>query len=68
LSSEYEGEQLNTIAAMRRVLASEGLSFSDVAIVIGNAEGAIEERKYSDSNAEIIFAKGIERGAEKARA
>jgi hypothetical protein len=68
LSSDYEGEQLNTIAAMRRVLASEGLSFSDVAIVIENAEGAIEERKYSDSDAEIIFAKGMKCGAEKARA
>jgi hypothetical protein len=68
LSSDFEAEQLATIGALKRVLAREGLGFSDVAIVIENAEGMIEERKYSDSDAEIIFAKGMERGAEKARA
>jgi hypothetical protein len=68
LGSEFEGEQLATIRAMKRLFASEKLGFSDVAIVIENAEGMIEERKYSDSDAEIIFARGMERGAEKARA
>ena len=36
--------------------------------MIENANGEIEEKKYSDSDAEIIFTKGVEKGrAEEAR-
>jgi hypothetical protein len=58
LASDFEGEQLNTVAAMKRLFASEGLSFSDIATVIENANGEIEELKYSDADAEIIFKRG----------
>jgi hypothetical protein len=68
LGSEFEGEQIATVAAMKRLFAIEGLSFSDVAIVIENAEGVIEERKYSDTDTDIIFNRGVKRGAEQARA
>jgi hypothetical protein len=45
-----------------------GLSFNDIAVVIENHNGEIEERKYSDSDAEAIFARGVDKGrAEEAR-
>ena len=62
LGSDIDGEVQGAVNAMKRLLASEGLSFSDIAIVIENANGEIEERKYSDADAEIIFAKGVEKG------
>ncbi len=50
---------------MKQQLAGEGLTFNDIAVVIENANGEIEERKYSDADAEIIFAKGVEKGREE---
>jgi hypothetical protein len=47
---------------MKRLLKAEGLSFPDIAIVIANCDGAIEERKYSAADCEIIFARGVEKG------
>jgi hypothetical protein len=47
---------------MNQLLATEALSFNDIAIVIENCNGEIEERKYSDVDAEIIFARGVEKG------
>jgi hypothetical protein len=68
LSSDYAGEVLSAVAAMKRLFASEGLAFHDIATVIENCNGEIEELKYSDSDAEIIFARGVEKGrAEQAR-
>ena len=53
---------------MRQLLTVEGLSFNDIATVIENCNGEIEEKKYSDTDAEIIFTKGVEKGrAEEAR-
>jgi hypothetical protein len=53
---------------MKRQLAVEGLTFNDIATVIENANGEIEERKYSDTDAKIIFERGVERGrAEEVR-
>jgi hypothetical protein len=68
LGSDHDGEVLGAVGAMKRLFTAEGLSFSDVAIVIESCNGAIEERKYSDSDAEIIFARGVEKGrAEEAQ-
>jgi hypothetical protein len=68
LSSDYDGEVLAAVKAMRRLFAAEGLTFHDIATVIESANGAIEERKYSDADAEVIFARGCEKGrAEEAR-
>jgi hypothetical protein len=47
---------------MKQQLLTEGLSFNDIATVIENANGEIEERKYSDADAAIIFDRGVERG------
>jgi hypothetical protein len=68
LSSEHDGEVLNAARAMQRLLESERLSFHDIAAVIEGCNGEIEERKYSDTDAEIIFARGVEKGrVEQAR-
>jgi hypothetical protein len=47
LSSDYEGEVLNAVTAMKRLFAIEGLAFNDIATVIESCNGEIEERKYS---------------------
>jgi hypothetical protein len=68
LSSDYDNEVLAAVGRMKNLFKAEGLSFSDIATVIENCNGEIEEKKYSDSDAEIIFTKGVEKGrAEEAR-
>jgi hypothetical protein len=62
LASNFEGEVLGAVAAMKRLFAAEGLTFHDIATVIESCDGEIEERKYSDADAEIIFARGVEKG------
>jgi hypothetical protein len=69
LSSNYPGEVFNAASAMNKLLASEGLTFHDIANVIESCNGEIEERKYSDADAAIIFARGVDKGrVEEARA
>jgi hypothetical protein len=68
LSSDQEGEQLAAVVAMKRLFKSEGLSFFDIATVIESCNGEIEEKKYSDKDAEIIFKRGMEKGIEQGRA
>jgi hypothetical protein len=68
LASDFDGEVLAAARRMKTQLAAEGLTFNDIAVVIENHNGEIEERKYSDTDAQIIFAKGVEKGrAEEAR-
>jgi hypothetical protein len=68
LSSDFDGEVLNAARMMKQHLAAEGLNFSDIATVIENHQGEIEEKKYSDADAEVIFARGVEKGrVEEAR-
>jgi hypothetical protein len=62
LGSNYDGEVLNAVAAMKRLFAAEELTFHDIATVIENANGEIEQLKYSDSDAETIFNRGVEKG------
>jgi hypothetical protein len=62
LGSSYEGEWHNAVTMMKRTLEAEKLTFNDIATVIENHQGEIEEKKYSDTDAEIIFAKGVEKG------
>ena len=45
LSSDFDGEILTAVAAMKRLFAAEGLSFHDIATVIESCNGEIEERK-----------------------
>ena len=67
LGSSYEGEVLGAVAAMKRLFAAEGLAFHDIATVIESCNGEIEERKYSDRDAELIFARGVEKGRAESR-
>ena len=50
------------LAKLKSLLGEEGLTFSDIVTVIENANGEIEELKYSDTDAEIIFNRGVEKG------
>jgi hypothetical protein len=62
MSSEHDGEWGNAVRKLKLVLSNERLTFNDIATVIENANGEIEERKYSDADAEVIFARGVEKG------
>jgi hypothetical protein len=68
LGSSYEGEWHNAVTMMKRTLEAERLTFNDIATVIENHQGEIEEKRYSDADAEIIFERGVEKGrVEEAR-
>jgi hypothetical protein len=62
LASDFDGEVLNAVRRMKAQLASDGLSLNDIAAVIESLNGEIEERRYSDADAAIIFTRGVERG------
>ena len=62
LASDFDGEVLSVVRRMKQQLAAEGLSLNDIATVIENANGEIEEKKYSDTDAKIIFERGVEKG------
>jgi hypothetical protein len=67
LGSNFEGEIVAAVNILKRTLANEGLSINDIASVLESCNGAIEERKYSDADAAIIFARGIEKGRAEQR-
>jgi len=58
LASDFDGEVLSVVAAMKRVFLAEGLSFHDIATVIESCDGEIAERKYSDADAKVIYERG----------
>ena len=62
MSSDFDGEVLSANARLKSLLKEERLSFHDLATVIENCNGEIEERKYSDTDAEMIFARGVDKG------
>jgi hypothetical protein len=61
MGSNFEGEATNAATKLQQLLAAKGL-FNDIAILIENCDGQIEERKYSDAEAEVIFARGVKKG------
>jgi hypothetical protein len=63
--SPLENEAFGAAAGLRRLVAGEGLDFNDIATLIENCNGAIETLKYSDGDAERIYARGIENGREQ---
>jgi hypothetical protein len=62
LASDFDGEVLSAARRLKQQLDAEGLSINDIATVIENANGEIEELKYSDTDAEVIYQKGVEQG------
>ena len=68
LGSSFEGEAIAAATGLRRLLQSQRVPFNDLATLIENCNGQIETKKYSDTDAEIIFSKGVEKGrSEEAR-
>jgi hypothetical protein len=64
--SPFEGEAHNALTMMKRLLETEGLTFSDVAILIENASGEIRQLKCNDDDALDIFTRGVEKGLTEA--
>jgi hypothetical protein len=65
LSSDFDGEALAAVAAMRRLFETEKLSFNDLAAVI---EGTDEGRpKFTENDARKIYEEGVRDGLAKAR-
>ena len=62
IGSDFDAEAMVARHAVRRLLASEGLSPNDVATVIENASGEIEKLKYSDDDAKKIYEQGLAEG------
>jgi hypothetical protein len=58
MASSSEGEATGATMALRRVQESEGFTFN----VLANLIESFEERKYSDTDADIIFARGEAKG------
>jgi hypothetical protein len=67
LASNQPGEVAVYATALSKFLPGTGLSFNDIAIVIENCNGEIEEYKYGDSDAAVIFTKGVEQGKTEAQ-
>jgi hypothetical protein len=67
LGSDYLGEVNSATDKLKQLVSSEGLTFNDLAILIENCDGQIEEKKYSDADAEQIYAMGQKKGMEKGR-
>jgi hypothetical protein len=69
-SSPYEDRHV-AFTKLEHLLKAEGLSFNDLATVIENCNGEIEELKYSDSDmanvAHRMKRRGEQEGYDKAR-
>jgi hypothetical protein len=66
LASDHDGEVSAALQAAKRLLASEGLNFNDIGIVIENAVAdgplEIEPKKYTDTEANKIYEMGKQDG------
>jgi hypothetical protein len=60
--SPFENERHVALAKLQTVLDEERLTFNEIAVVIENGGGEIEHLKFSESDAEKIFANGVEKG------
>jgi hypothetical protein len=64
--SMSDGECANAATMLRRLVESECVP--DLTMIFENFDGRLEQKKYSDENAKIIFERGVERGrSEEAR-
>jgi hypothetical protein len=65
LGASIEGEAVGAVHALRRLLPGKDLNFHDIAVLIENCESRIESLKYSDSDAQAIYRRGLEVGREQ---
>jgi hypothetical protein len=68
MGSDLEGEANAAAHKLVNLIRTEGVNCNDLGTLIENCDGRIEERKYSDADAEVIYSKGVEQGIEKGRA
>ena len=62
MGSSFEGEAIGAVTGLRRLMQTEGIAFNDLALLVENCDGRIEEKRYSDADAEVIFARGVGQG------
>jgi hypothetical protein len=67
LGSDFEGERASAANALWKLCKANGISFNDLAILIENHTGEIEELKYSDADVAVFFQKGVEKGQAEVR-
>jgi hypothetical protein len=71
MGSDFEGEAIASATGLRRLAHSEGLVFGNLATLIENCNGEIEELKYSDADMHeatiVTKQKGEQQGYEKAK-
>jgi hypothetical protein len=66
--SSFENEGHVALSKLKSLLAEERLTFSDIATVLENASGEIEELKFSESDMKEAYGCGIKKGrVEEAR-
>lgn len=63
-SSPYENEKHIALAKLETLIREDGLTFNDLATVIENADGEIEERKYTDADM-LAATQAVKERAEK---
>jgi hypothetical protein len=68
MGSDLEGEANAAAHKLVSLIRTEGVNCNDLGTLIENCDGRIEERKYSDADAEMIYSKGVEQGIQKGRA
>src|SRR5262245_55603057 len=67
LASDLEGESVGAAYGLKRLIPAIGLTFNDVATVIENCNGEIEQYKYGDTDITRTYQTGIKKGRELAR-
>jgi hypothetical protein len=66
-ATNFPNEADNAFHALQQLVSELGVTFNDIATVIENLNGAIEQYKYSDSDAKQFFDQGVRKGQEQAR-
>jgi hypothetical protein len=57
-----EEEAKVAVLKLRSLCTEQKISLNDIAILIENCNGEIEQLKYSDADAAAIYARGVEKG------
>jgi hypothetical protein len=57
-----EEEAKVALLKLRSLCTETRISFNDIAILIENCNGEIEQLKYSDADAAAIYSRGVEKG------
>jgi hypothetical protein len=61
-----EGDGTNAARMLQLFIPGTGLTFNDIATMVENCNGEIEQYKYSDNDAKGFFDLGVQKGQERA--